>query len=235
MLLTGQVATDGSRTGTWKDLACTGWAVTQLAVQGRTCVFSLWGPLEHSLPVQRRIARAELHAVLVALRNCTAPIEIYTDCALVLTGVEKGRRWATHSSRPNADLWAAIWDKLDDIGIGPDGVQVLKVRAHVSKRRQALEDEETQRLLYANGVADELAKLGAKQGSNEFLAYAIQAMDEEAAKVKGALDFIGGCQTPFSLRTGVGLTPCLTGERNVCRGRRALWWRSQRSRSTCWR
>ena len=79
-------------------------AAVALADGEATVRSAVWGAMEHALPVQRRIARAELYAVLMVLRLCIPPVRVHTDCALVVRGVEAGRKWCTHSKRPHADL-----------------------------------------------------------------------------------------------------------------------------------
>ena len=59
-LFTGDVASDGSRIGNWRGLGCTGTAAVQPGDCGQSEQVVAWGPLPTSLPVQRRIARAEL-------------------------------------------------------------------------------------------------------------------------------------------------------------------------------
>ena len=189
-LLTGDVATDGSRKGTWANLGCTGWAAVVLKDGEATVLVSIWGAMEHSLPVQRRIARAELYAVLMAMRNCTPPLRVHTDCALILRGVEAGCKWCCHSLRPHADMWRAIWDKINDIGLGSDGVSFYKIAAHVTKSKRAEATQHEQWLYTANEEADTRAKAGTQRGVNAFLHFIGAAMDEAGEQVAGALDYI---------------------------------------------
>ena len=168
-LFTGDVATDGSRIGNWRDLGCTGMAAAQLAPGGTEVTIAAWGPLPVDLPVQRKIARAELFAVLLVLRACLPPVRIHVDCSLILKGVEAGHRWCTYSRRPHADVWRMIWTCIDDIGLGEDGASFYKVKAHASRAHIAAAAAPMQRILIANGHADELARKGALVGVNEFL------------------------------------------------------------------
>ena len=160
-MFTGEIATDGSKTGTWRSATRTGWSVTMLDPASFECVLCV---LPHSLPVQRTIARAELHSVLVALRNALPPLSISVDCALVLTGLANGRKWCVYSGRPNADIWKKIWNKLEDIGLDPSGAAFNKVKAHVSALAFADADAVTKLRLLTNAAADIGAKAGAEMG-----------------------------------------------------------------------
>ena len=187
----GDVATDGSMVGGWRDLGRTGLAAVQLGAAQDVAVL-VWGPLPVALPVQRRIARAELFAVLVVLRSCLPPIRLHVDCALILRGIQAGERWCTHSGRPHADVWRMIWARLADIGLGQDGASFFKVKAHQSKARIAEASDDDQHLLVANSAADTWAKEGAKVGVNELLEFVDQAVTEAAEQVEGALTHIAG-------------------------------------------
>ena len=106
--------------------------------------------------------RAELFAVGCALAICVdqqvqAPIRIWTDCLSVVVKcrllLEGG--WTPGPSQPHSDLWHWIWESVQMLG--RERIQVLKVEAHVSLRR---EDND---LLYwkslHNFCADEAAKV----------------------------------------------------------------------------
>ena len=69
----------------------------------------LYGPLPVTLPVHRRILRAEVWALLQLLRSCVPPITVYVDNASVVRGVEAGKRWCCAAARPHADVWRKIW------------------------------------------------------------------------------------------------------------------------------
>eukprot|EP00973_Karenia_brevis_P060546 8420135-Karenia_brevis.AAC.1 len=80
--------TDGSLLSKHRRGGQCGWAVVGGAADAR--VIS-WGPMPAQLPVQKRILRAELWALLMALRSCMPPISIYVDCAGVVQGVQMGK------------------------------------------------------------------------------------------------------------------------------------------------
>ncbi len=82
----GTVGTDGSLTHKHKSGGKCGWAV--VGNQNGQQV-AAWGTMPASLPVQKRFLRAELWAVLQALRHCSPPIVIHTDCAAVVQGIKK--------------------------------------------------------------------------------------------------------------------------------------------------
>lgn len=193
-VFTGDVASDGSRIGNWRDLGQTGWAAAMLGDGDRadSVVLVAWGPLPTELPVQRRIARAELYGVLRVLEHALPPIRVHVDCMVIISGVANGKHWCCHSSRPHADVWRLVWAKLDDIGISDEAASLHKVAAHVSKAKRDAAESVTRRLLVANDEADRFAKRGALASTNEFLGYINQAVEQKSAQVKGALSHIAG-------------------------------------------
>jgi hypothetical protein len=190
VLFTSDAATDGSRIGNWRELGRTGWAGVMLCNDSVQVALALWGPLRVDLPVQRTIARAELYAVWKVLVNCVPPVRLHVDCGMVVDGVAKGRRWCTHSSRPHADVWALVWDKLEDLGLGCEGATVHKIAAHLSVQKKRAMEPAQLKLQEANEQADAWAKLGATLGENQFLAFVGQAVSDAAEKITGALDHI---------------------------------------------
>ena len=89
-----------------------------------------WGSMPASLPAHKRIQRAELWAILQALRHCSTPLTVHTDCANVLLLVLKGKRVCTAAGTKHADVWRLIWHCIEDIGLNEYGVQFAKAKAH---------------------------------------------------------------------------------------------------------
>ena len=101
--------------------------------------------------------------------SCVAPlIFVHIDCLTVLKGVWKGRKWCCAARRPHADIWRRIWDRLEDIGIGPTGIVLEKVAAHVSKATESVMSSGVLLHITASELADEYAKGGAHLGRNDF-------------------------------------------------------------------
>ena len=171
-------------------MAAQAWLLCSLVKDGQSEQVVAWGPLPTSLPVQRRIARAELFAVLMVLRACLPPVRVHVDCLLILKGIARGVKWCTFSKRPHADVWREIWKALSDIGIGESGAGFFKVQAHLAKARIAEELEPVRRMLEANAAADKWAKEEAASGTNVMLHFVAQAVSDQAERVKGALDLI---------------------------------------------
>ena len=181
----GDVASDGSMIGNWADLSPTGFGVAMVDSAGDT-LLSVWGPMPYALPVQRRIARAELHAVLVMLRNAQAPATLWVDCQLILDGVAAGQRWCTSPKRQHADVWREIWTVLLDIGLG--GITFAKVKAHQTRGEH--EQRGADSIAFAaNREADLAARRGATEGGNIFLGYIQAAVAEAAATTMGMLTY----------------------------------------------
>ena len=152
--LTGHIFVDGS---TVDKGACARSGSGVVAMNGVSLVAAIsctvGGDLQ-TTPV------AEMQALWVALAHCLPPAVIHTDHQNIIIGLERGRSWCVAPERPNADWWRRIWSKLDDIGMGPDGVEIVKVKAHISasdvaEGRQTAKDKE------GNDAADMFAKLAA--------------------------------------------------------------------------
>ena len=67
-----------------------------------------FGPLPVSLIVQQTIKRAELWAVLTALRHGMAPLTIITDHLPILDAIRRGRPWCVAAGRVHADVWVLV-------------------------------------------------------------------------------------------------------------------------------
>ena len=49
----------------------------------------------------------------------------------MIDGIGNGPDWCCHSSRPAADLWSLVWERLFDVG--RDSVLFQKVKAHATQ------------------------------------------------------------------------------------------------------
>lgn len=149
-----------------------------------------FGALPISLPVQRRIKRAELWAFHQALCCVLPPAVIHTDHLGIVQGLTKGKQWCNDGRRAHADIWRMVWWQLEDqsYGEGAD-IEVRHVKAHRSKaQKQALQDEARQHSA-GNDEADHFAKLGADADCNWGREAAIV---EAGAKAQWALAYLTG-------------------------------------------
>ena len=148
-----------------------GWAVTQIHETSHELVCSAHGAMPISLPVQRRILRAELWALWQAIILSELGATFVSDCATVLRGLERGPKWCTAARRPHADVWRRIWDSFRDIGEEAHVDSVAKCKAHLSKTERAKLDETGRFVAAGNERADELAKEGARDDSFQSILY----------------------------------------------------------------
>ena len=95
-----------------------GWAVVQVDEASHELVCAAHGAMPVTLPVQRRIMRAELWALLQALSLSEPGASFISDCATVLRGIERGEKWCTVGRRPHADVWREIWRLFRGVGKG---------------------------------------------------------------------------------------------------------------------
>ena len=153
-IATGDVYTDGALTGRFRVLKRAGWAIAvlrqDLSIEWAT--YGVCGELDPS------ILRAELRAVLEALRVAVPPLVIHTDNAEVVSGVQMGRELACQAAREGADLWRLVWQMLEDIG---PGVEVRKVKAHTTEH-DVLEGLIERQHHLGNAAADSLAVFARK-------------------------------------------------------------------------
>lgn len=142
------------------------------------CLFgALPGPLQ-------TVPGAELLALLVVLRHAGVHLDIASDCAYVVDGINDpgARAKNTAGTSVHAALWLRVWDCIDDIG--SHSISVRKVKAHSS-----LEDVTmgliTARDRRGNQAADHYAKLGARLHPHD------SAVDRRAVKAAWSLRAAG--------------------------------------------
>ena len=124
---TGHAFTDGALSGgARKGSERSGWAAVAIDSHGLV-IGGIYGTCPDYFPTS---LRAELWAVVQALRHCCPPLTLWVDNAGVVDGFAKGRIWCCDSARPAADLWRLFWHKVEDLG--QDGIQIRKVKGHAS-------------------------------------------------------------------------------------------------------
>ncbi len=155
LVATGDVYTDGALSGRWRQIARGGWGVAVLRPDCDEVEWAMHGTCAEDYP---SVIRAELKAVLQALRVALPPLCLHIDNAEVVEGLGRGREWCVAPNRDGAEVWQSIWYYLDEIG---GGVTHRKVKAHT-----AIEDIElgivTKRDRIGNEAADAQAKAGAR-------------------------------------------------------------------------
>ena len=75
--------------------------------------------------------KAELRALLEALKVCSGTVRIHVNNQAVVDGVRGGKEMCTYAKATDADLWRAVWDELDIVR-ARGSVDVLKVKAHTT-------------------------------------------------------------------------------------------------------
>ena len=112
---TGHAMVDGSLVGQPGPWCQCGWSAVSRPSLEQPMRYVIFGPFPVHLPVQKKIKRAELYAVLSVLRLAPPPLVIHNHLALV-EAIQRGRHWCVQSRRPHADLWRAVWHYLDELG-----------------------------------------------------------------------------------------------------------------------
>ena len=135
-----------------------GWAVAQIHETFHELVCSAHGAMPISLPVQRRILRADSWALWQDILLSEPGATFVSDCATVLRGLERVPKWCTAARRPHADVWRQIWECFRDIGDEARSDSVTKCKAHLSKAERAKLDETGRFMAAGNERADVLAK-----------------------------------------------------------------------------
>ena len=175
-----------------------GWAVAQVDETTHELVCSAHGAMPISLPVQRRIMRAELWALLQALILSEPGAAFISDCAAVLRGLMRGEKWCTAGRRPHADVWRGIWRRFRDIGKEAHVDSVTKCKAHLAKAERAKLSDEGRLAAAGNEWADRLAKDGA--GDDSFQAVLCDWYKTAARTCTDIITYIGN----FILRAKTG-------------------------------
>ncbi|CAK0809345.1 unnamed protein product, partial [Prorocentrum cordatum] len=180
----GDIVCDGSKLG-YSDWAQTGWAAMSLNDNG-TAKMQMWGPLPCSLPIHRRVKRAEMWAFLKVLERMLPPGRVYTDHKGIVEGLQRGERLCTSWKRPHADLWRRIWHKVKDMDL--DIHCVKHVKAHRSKSRIEQLEGEDLKIAKGSSEVDLLAKAGAEMDAHYGKHHALEDL---AGRVRWALQNIG--------------------------------------------
>ena len=156
--ISGEVFTDGSLIHhRYPALRRAGWAFAVLDEAGQE-KYACFGPLPLEQGRQS-IFLAELWAIVMALQVAITPINIHTDCANILKGVERGAEWCTRPESQSADLWHRFWHLVQELGgISPECVSLTKVKAHATAAER---QEMGRRIFEGNAAADKYAKRGA--------------------------------------------------------------------------
>ena len=171
---TGDVYTDGSAKGLWWIARRGGWAVVALDSAGR------WKWTRRGTLGGLNITsfRAELRALLEALKVAEPLVRIHTDNQAVVDGVSSGKVWCTRAKAVGADLWRCIWDKLDALRT-EGAVTVMKVKAHTGWR-ELLSRQISPRDQFGNWLADAAAKTASRHSELEAPTAAVNAQVAKA-------------------------------------------------------
>jgi len=177
--LEGHAASDGSLKHKHRAGGQCGWSV---AGRSGGSEIVIWGSMPCSLPVHKKILRAELWGLFQSLRHCLPPITVHVDCEAVLTMLARGKKWCTAARTRHADVWRRIWQYIDDIGLGAHGAVFAKCAAHLSQARRAELPPFQAHVSELNEVADSWAKHGADMDVP--VQWHVQALKDQQAQVK---------------------------------------------------
>ena len=177
--LEGHAASDGSLKHKHRAGGQCGWSV---AGRSGGSEIVIWGSMPCSLPVHKKILRAELWGLLQSLRHCLPPITVHVDCEAVLTMLARGKKCCTAARTRHADVWRRIWQCIDDIGLGAHGAVFAKCAAHLSQARRAELPPFQAHVSELNEVADSWAKHGADMDVP--VQWHVQALKDQQAQVK---------------------------------------------------
>ncbi|CAK0893094.1 unnamed protein product, partial [Prorocentrum cordatum] len=132
-LFTGDIVCDVP-TLDCSEWAQTGWVAMSLTSEDQPKMQML-GPQPCTVPMHRKVKRAEMWAFLKVLQNALPPFDAHTDRRGIIEGLQKGEMWCTSWKRPHADLWKRIWHKVRDLDL--DVSRVHRVTAHRAKSKIA--------------------------------------------------------------------------------------------------
>ena len=154
--LGGDIYTDGSAHGLFWRAKRGGWSAVALDQHGR----HKWTKRGTLGGLNISSHRAELRALLEALKFAAPPMTIHIDNKGVIDGTQAGREWCTSSKTADADLWRAVWDRLEVVrSLGE--VCFVKAKAHTGWA-EILNRTITPRQQFGNWLADVAAKASAR-------------------------------------------------------------------------
>ncbi len=153
-IATGDIFTDGAMSSIFGMARRAGWGVAAVDGDGNE-LWSMHGTLAERFPT---VVRAELRAVLEALRRGVAPLRIHTDSQEVVDGFTRGEGWSTSPCRSGASTWRQIWPILRDLQASGD-VIIVKVKGHTCAEDIAA-GRTTKVEHLGNGLADKAARAG---------------------------------------------------------------------------
>eukprot|EP00971_Amphidinium_carterae_P255439 5070978-Amphidinium_carterae.1 len=155
-LFAGRVFTDGSahrptsaaaRVSAWAAVALDETDSIRLAAHAR---------VPHDVMQRQTVHGAELYAAVFVAEHSTEQIEIWSDCAAVVDGINAG----ADSLAAAGGIAAHLWRRLYDAASGR--VRAVKVQAH-RRRPPAEAGADAYTAWQGNAIADELAKACAKR------------------------------------------------------------------------
>ncbi len=155
---TGEVYIDGSafetRIGWLQAAGCSAVMLlsTGEGVQAEGIYGTVDGEDQHS-------GDGELAGLVNLVKYAVPPVHVVTDCAMIVSGLIKGERWATSWRRLQADRWLEVYDIIRDWDAG--SMAVTKVKAHRSREVLHTLDRDERRQWWGNHFADVWAKKGA--------------------------------------------------------------------------
>ena len=142
-----------------------GWSIVQGIMSSDAESFDITGALLGPLPgFIQDVPAAESFAFLMALKHALPPITFVTDSQFVVDCFDGGPEVSAMGVHKYANIWRAIWVKLEDFG--KDYVTVIKVPAHTSKRA-VYEGRISARHRLGNAEADTRAKEGAHEHAHD--------------------------------------------------------------------
>ena len=98
----------------------------------------------------------------MAWLNARPPCQFLIDNSAVVLGLLRGCAYCCAPGRPYAHVWQLVWSKLDDASLVPGvNLDIVKVKAHISKAARGTLDQPQAWQLQVNDVADKWAKAGA--------------------------------------------------------------------------
>ncbi|CAK0868924.1 unnamed protein product, partial [Prorocentrum cordatum] len=163
MLPSGDVYLDGSAyEGDFQQYTSVGWAAVVLQEDADAFRAGISGTLCEAFA---DINGGELAALIGTLRHAVPPVRAIVDSDFVFEGVmEHGPLVTTRWGYAWAHLWRELWRLVEDFGgIGPHGLTLKKVPAHVPRRRVTDDGVITARDWIGNCIADQAAKCAAER------------------------------------------------------------------------
>ena len=157
-----------------------------------------FGPFEGGVEVQRRIKRADMRALWVALRGLCAPATIHTDSMGILNGLHREEKMCIAPRAEEADLWIGLWEGVEEVRDRDVRLDVMHVKADRTQKEKAKMTLFEKFAVEGNEATDWVAKDGEDLDGSAMVTIRAATVRQGRMEVNAALQFVATCHCHVS-------------------------------------